>query len=97
MSSEMLPPYSRTDNRYQHVLRAIDEADHTANQQDAGHSLDNQDNVPGSMHEDAVVFEIGDEDAQELSDEEDSAKKRRAATHHQEGEEHEREGLMKDA
>ena len=52
---------------------------------------------PGSMHEDAVVFEIGDEDAQELSDDEDNSKKRRGAAHHDGGEEHEREGLMKDA
>ena len=52
---------------------------------------------PGSMAEDAVVFEIGDEDAQELSDEEDSAKKRRGnGTHEEEGDAHEREGLIKD-
>ena len=51
---------------------------------------------PGSMAEDAVVFEIGDEDAQELSDEEDSTKKRRGGNTHHEGDEHEREGLMKD-
>ena len=53
---------------------------------------------PGSMHEDAVVFEIGDEDAQELSDDENPAKKQRRAQpdHHHEGEDHEREGLMKD-
>ena len=50
---------------------------------------------PGSMAEDAVVFEIGDEDAQELSDDEDGAKKRRGNAQH-EGDEHEREGLMKD-
>lgn len=49
---------------------------------------------PGSMAEDAVVFEIGDEDAHELSEDEDPAKKRR--TQHHGGEEHEREGLMKD-
>ncbi|KAJ3556523.1 hypothetical protein NM688_g1988 [Phlebia brevispora] len=53
---------------------------------------------PGSMAEDAVVFEIGDEDAQELSDDDDGAKKGRAASsHHEEGADHEREGLMKDA
>ena len=46
--------------------------------------------------DDAVVFEIGDEDAQELSDDEDSTKKRRGNTTRHEGEEHEREGLMKD-
>lgn len=50
---------------------------------------------PGSMAEDAVVFEIGDEDAQELSDDEDNAKKRRGPTTHEDGEDHEREGLMK--
>ncbi|KAF7793386.1 hypothetical protein EIP86_004498 [Pleurotus ostreatoroseus] len=46
---------------------------------------------PGSMAEDAVVFEIGDEDAQELSDDEDSSKKRRGPTSAREdGEDHER-------
>ena len=49
---------------------------------------------PGSIAEDAVVFEIGDEDAHELSEDEDPAKKRRNQRH--DGEEHEREGLMKD-
>lgn len=51
---------------------------------------------PGSIAEDAVVFEIGDEDAQELSDDEDPAKKRRTSRSAQDGQEHEREGLMKD-
>lgn len=51
---------------------------------------------PGSMQEDAVVFEIGDEDAHELSDDEDPAKRRRAQGVRHEGEDHEREGLMKD-
>ena len=46
--------------------------------------------------EDAVVFEIGDEDAEEHGTEED-AKKRRGTTHDEhEGDEHEREELMKD-
>ena len=43
--------------------------------------------------EDAVVFEIGDE-GQESDDEDAAPKKRRGERH--EGEEHEREGLMKD-
>lgn len=51
---------------------------------------------PGSMAEDAVVFEIGDEDAHELSEDEDPAKKAARRTAHHDGEEHEREGLMKD-
>ena len=53
---------------------------------------------PGSMQDDAVVFEIGDEDAHELSDEEDPAKRRRVqgTRHDGHGEDHEREGLMKD-
>lgn len=48
----------------------------------------------GSIAEDAVVFDIGDEDA----DDEDSvsAKKRRTGADHADGEDHEREGLMKD-
>lgn len=51
---------------------------------------------PGSvMADDAVVFEIGDEDAHELSDDEDPAKKR-GRGHEHDGEAHEREGLMKD-
>ncbi|OBZ78753.1 hypothetical protein A0H81_01183 [Grifola frondosa] len=51
---------------------------------------------PGSIAEDAVVFEIGDEEGHDGSDDEDlaSAKKHRSERH--EGEEHEREGLMKD-
>ena len=57
MSSEMLPPYSRTDNRYQHVfVRAIVEANHTDDQQNAGHDLEIQDNVPVSMHEDILAL-----------------------------------------
>lgn len=53
---------------------------------------------PGSVADDAVVFEIGDEDAPELSDDESpaSAKKRRTPLTTHEGQEHEREGLMKD-
>jgi hypothetical protein len=51
---------------------------------------------PGSMNEDAVVFEIGDEDAQELSDEEDPAKRQRRQNSRHDGAAHEREGLMKD-
>ncbi|KAH9835933.1 lung seven transmembrane receptor-domain-containing protein [Rhodofomes roseus] len=45
-----------------------------------------------SMAEDAVVFDIGDDDA---DDDEPNAKKRRGGLDH-EGEAHEREGLMKD-
>ncbi|KAI0830476.1 lung seven transmembrane receptor-domain-containing protein [Trametes gibbosa] len=45
--------------------------------------------------EDAVVFEIGDEDGQG-SDDEDAPKKRRGERERHEGAEHEREGLMKD-
>ncbi|KAI0375165.1 hypothetical protein BV20DRAFT_985525 [Pilatotrama ljubarskyi] len=45
--------------------------------------------------EDAVVFEIGDEDGQ-ASDDEDAPKKRRGERERHDGEEHEREGLMKD-
>ncbi|KAI0361441.1 hypothetical protein OH77DRAFT_1417699, partial [Trametes cingulata] len=44
--------------------------------------------------DDAVVFEIGDEDGQG-SDDEDAPKKRRGDHERHEGEEHEREGLMK--
>ncbi|THH19058.1 hypothetical protein EW146_g2035 [Bondarzewia mesenterica] len=50
-----------------------------------------------SLHEDAVVFEIGDEDAHDLSDEEDVAKQRttrRMSSSHHDGHEDEREGLM---
>lgn len=51
---------------------------------------------PGSvMADDAVVFEIGDEDAHELSDDEDPAKRRRNQDHGG-SEAHELEGLMKD-
>lgn len=69
---------------------------------DAFHERDDDDNAtlvgrgPGSMAEDAVVFEIGDEDAQELSDDEDPAKRRRGQAGHHDGDLHEREGLMKD-
>ena len=52
---------------------------------------------PRSMADDAVVFEIGDEDAHELSEDEEPAKKRRREDSHHEGDVHEREGLMKDA
>ncbi|KAH9858027.1 lung seven transmembrane receptor-domain-containing protein [Lenzites betulinus] len=45
--------------------------------------------------DDAVVFEIGDEDGQG-SDDEDAPKKRRGERERHEGAEHEREGLMKD-
>ena len=52
---------------------------------------------PGSvMADDAVVFEIGDEDAHELSEDEDSVKKRSRGQDHSDSEAHEREGLMKD-
>ncbi|KAI0347767.1 hypothetical protein BDW22DRAFT_17032 [Trametopsis cervina] len=51
---------------------------------------------PGSVHDDAVVFEIGDEDAQELSDDEDPAKRQRRQGSRTDGTAHEREGLMKD-
>ncbi len=44
---------------------------------------------------DEVVFEIGDEDGQDGSDDEDQAKKRRGTSHH-DGLAHEREGLMND-
>ncbi|KAH9950867.1 lung seven transmembrane receptor-domain-containing protein [Amylocystis lapponica] len=52
----------------------------------------------GAVGEDAVVFDIGDEDAPELSDDDEAtiAKKRRAQAEQHEGTEHEREGLMKD-
>ncbi|KAI0652014.1 lung seven transmembrane receptor-domain-containing protein [Trametes meyenii] len=46
--------------------------------------------------EDAVVFEIGDEDGQGSDDEDASPKKRRGEREHHDGEAHEREGLMKD-
>ncbi|KZT02462.1 uncharacterized protein LAESUDRAFT_738744 [Laetiporus sulphureus 93-53] len=48
----------------------------------------------GSLHEDAVVFDIGDEEGDE--EESINAKKRRSETEQHEGEAHEREGLMKD-
>jgi hypothetical protein len=35
-----------------------------------------------SVNEDAIVFEIGDEDAHDLSDEEESRKPRRVSTEH---------------
>lgn len=44
----------------------------------------------GSMAEDAVVFDIGDDE-----DDDEPTKKRRAGVDH-EGEAHERQGLMKD-
>lgn len=55
-----------------------------------------------SVNEDAVVFEIGDEDAQDLSDEEDDPAKQRSARrvpaphreHDDDGRADEREGLM---
>ncbi|KAI0669739.1 lung seven transmembrane receptor-domain-containing protein [Trametes maxima] len=46
--------------------------------------------------EDAVVFEIGDEDGQGSDDEDASPKKRRGEREHHDGEAYEREGLMKD-
>ncbi|KAI0756841.1 lung seven transmembrane receptor-domain-containing protein [Daedaleopsis nitida] len=49
----------------------------------------------GGVGEDAVVFEIGDEDGQG-SDDEDAAPKKRRGERHEGGSEHEREGLMKD-
>lgn len=54
--------------------------------------------MSGSIAEDAVVFDIGDEEGHEGSDDDEpsSAKKRRTATEHHEGEEYEREGLMKE-
>ncbi|KAI0697538.1 lung seven transmembrane receptor-domain-containing protein [Cytidiella melzeri] len=51
---------------------------------------------PGSINDDAVVFEIGDEDAQELSDDEDPAKRQRRQDPRHDGSAHEREGLMKE-
>ncbi|THH02573.1 hypothetical protein EW026_g325 [Hermanssonia centrifuga] len=52
---------------------------------------------PGIMAEDAVVFEIGDEDAQELSDDEDNTKKRHVQSGRgDDGEDYEREGLFKE-
>ncbi len=45
--------------------------------------------------DDAVVFEIGDEDGAG-SDDEDAPKKRRGERERHDGAEHEREGLMKD-
>ena len=55
------------------------------------------DRGPASIGGDEVVFEIGD-DGQDGSDDEDptSAKKRRGVAPQHEGEEHEREGLMRD-
>ncbi|TCD66492.1 hypothetical protein EIP91_001317 [Steccherinum ochraceum] len=54
------------------------------------------DRGPGSIPVDEVVFEIGD-DGQGSDDEDVNAKKRRGAPpQHDEGEEHEREGLMRD-
>ncbi|PCH33992.1 hypothetical protein WOLCODRAFT_112920 [Wolfiporia cocos MD-104 SS10] len=49
---------------------------------------------PGSIAEDAVVFDIGDEDGDD--DEPSSAKKRLSNRDREDGEAHEREGLMKD-
>ena len=74
-------------------------ADNTYRHQDDDDNATLVGRGPGSMHEDAVVFEIGDEDAQELSDDEDPTKRRRAQAvdHEGQGEDHEREGLMKDA
>ncbi|KAI0778347.1 lung seven transmembrane receptor-domain-containing protein [Trametes elegans] len=46
--------------------------------------------------EDAVVFEIGEEEGQGSDDDEAAPKKRRGERERHEGEEHEREGLMKD-
>ena len=51
--------------------------------------------VGRGVGEDAVVFEIGDEDGQGSDDEEAVPKKRRGEQH-EGGEDHEREGLMKD-
>lgn len=45
---------------------------------------------------DEVVFEIGDEEGQDGSDDEDHAKKRRSGSH-QDGLDHEREGLIRDS
>ncbi len=45
--------------------------------------------------DDAVVFEIGDEEGQG-SDDEDAALKKRRGERHEGGEDHEREGLIKD-
>ena len=50
-----------------------------------------------SMNEDAVVFEIGDEDAHDLSDDDDAQKSRRASIEHtHEGDDHadERVGFL---
>ena len=49
--------------------------------------------VGRGVGEDAVVFEIGDEEGE--GDDDDAPKKRRGERH-EGGEEHEREGLMKD-
>ncbi|ETW87041.1 hypothetical protein HETIRDRAFT_468833 [Heterobasidion irregulare TC 32-1] len=51
------------------------------------------------LHDDAVVFEIGDEDAHDLSDDEDDVAKQRSARraspqHHEDGSDDERDGLM---
>ena len=46
----------------------------------------------GSMAEDAVVFDIGDDEG----DDDEPAKKRRGGGVEHEGEAHERQGLMKD-
>ena len=51
------------------------------------------------LHDDAVVFEIGDEDAHDLSDDEDDVAKQRSARraspqHHDDSSEDERDGLM---
>ena len=48
----------------------------------------------GGVGDDAVVFEIGDEDAAGSDDEDTAPKKRRGEQH--DGDMHEREGLMKE-
>ena len=52
----------------------------------------------GSMMAEEVVFEIGDEDGHDGSDDEDpsSAKRRRGKDLDDDGSDHEREGLMRD-
>jgi len=79
---------------------AIEERTHARHRDDDEATLVGGTRGPGSMHEDAVVFEIGDEDAHDLSDGEDDARKRRGngrsspVQHEDDDGEDERSGLM---
>lgn len=72
------------------ALERRTEANHMGMDDDAVTLVDRG---PGAVGADEVVFEIGD-DTHDASDDEDSHKKRRGV--HEGGEEHEREGLMKE-